>query len=287
MDNVDKTEKTKKYALVTGGGRGIGRAVALRLAKEGYDVAITYRNSKEGALELKKTLLDMGSNTEIFYADMSNLADLNAAFDAYEASYPWLDLLVNNAGVTMGAPFLETSPELFDQVINTDLRGVFFAAQRAAKYMIKQGREGCIVNISSNQAVANFRGNSVYGSAKAAVSKLTKHMALELARYNIRVNAVAPGLVDTGWLESPKNREADRHKKKYKTVIPLGSYAVPDQVAGIVAFLASDDAIYITGSQIVADGGAALPVIMDLPHEWLPESPPERRKSVLEKDREK
>ena len=276
----------KKYALVTGGGRGIGRAIALRLAKAGYNVAITYRNSKEGALELQKKLLDMGSNTEIFYADMSNLDELNAAFDAYEAHYPYLDLLVNNAGVTMCAPFLETAPELFEQVVNTDLRGVFFMAQRAAKYMIKQECEGCIVNISSNQAIAHFDGCSVYGSAKAAVAKLTKHMALELGRYNIRLNAVAPGLVDTGWLENPKNRGSDRHKRKYRNVIPLGSYAVPEQVAGIVAFLASDDAIYITGSQIVADGGAELPVIMDLPHEWLPEVLPERRKSILEKNRE-
>ena len=276
----------KKYALVTGGGRGIGRAVALRLGKEGYNVALTYRNSKEGAIEAQKELLEMGSDTEIFCADMSDLAQLNAAFDAYEAHYPFLDLLVNNAGVTMGSSFLETTPELFEKVTNTDLRGVFFMAQRAAKYMIKQNCEGCIVNISSNQGIANFEGNSVYGSIKAAVGKLTKHMAMELGRYNIRVNALAPGLVDTGWLENPRNSGRDKHKKKYEAVIPLGSYAVPDQVAGIVAFLASDDALYMTGSEIVADGGARLPVIMDLPHNWLPEDLPERRKSILEKERD-
>lgn len=276
----------KKYALVTGGGRGIGRAVALRLGKEGYNVAVTYRNSKEGAMEVQRSLSEMGSKTEIFYADMSDLAQLDAAFDAYEAHYPRLDLLVNNAGVTMGAPFLETTPELFEKVVNTDLRGVFFMAQRAAKYMIRQDCEGCIVNISSNQGIANFDGNSVYGSIKAAVAKLTKHMALELGRYNIRVNAVAPGLVDTGWLENPKNHGRDKHKRKYGAVIPLGSYAVPDQVAGIAAFLASDDALYITGSEIVADGGARLPVIMDVSPEWVPEELPKRRKPVLEKNRE-
>jgi NAD(P)-dependent dehydrogenase (short-subunit alcohol dehydrogenase family) len=276
----------KKYALVTGGGRGIGRAVALRLGKEGYNVALTYRNSKEGAIETQKSLLEMDSDTEIFFADMSELAQVNSAFDAYEARYPYLDLLVNNAGVTVSAPFLETIPELFDKVANTDLRGAYFMAQRAAKYMIKQSCEGCIVNITSNQGIANFDGCSVYGSIKAALGKLTKHMAMELARYNIRVNAVAPGLVDTGWLENPKNSGRDRHKKKYEAIIPLGSHAVPEQVAGIVAFLASDDAIYITGSQIVADGGARLPVIMDISHEWLPEDLPKRRKSILEKNRE-
>ena len=278
-------ERTK-YALVTGGGRGIGQAVALRLGKEGYNVAITYRNSKEGAMETQKRLLEMGSKTEAFYADMSDLAQVNAAFDAYEAGYPRLDLLVNNAGVTMSAPFLETTPELFEKVVNTDLRGVFFMAQRAAKYMVGQGCGGCIVNISSNQGIANFEGCSVYGSIKAAVAKLTKHMALELGRHDIRVNSVAPGLVDTGWLENAKNRGRDKHRRKYGAVIPLGSYAVPDQVAGIVAFLASDDAVYITGSEVVADGGARLPVIMDLPAEWLPEVLPERQKPILEKNRE-
>jgi NAD(P)-dependent dehydrogenase (short-subunit alcohol dehydrogenase family) len=276
----------KKYALVTGGGRGIGQAIALRLGKEGYNVAITYRNSKDGAIEVQKQLIEMGSDTEIFHADMSDLNQLNAAFDGYEKRYQYLDLLVNNAGVTMGSPFLDTSPELFDTVVNTDLRGPYFMAQRAAKYMIKQNCEGSIVNISSNQGIANFNGCSVYGSIKAAVAKLTKHMAMELSRYNIRVNSVAPGLVDIHGMSNSDNPRAVRYRKKYETVIPLGSYAVPDQVAGIVVFLASDDAIYITGSEIVADGGARLPVMMDLPGDWLPDNMPDRAKSILIKNRE-
>ena len=278
----------KKYALVTGGGRGIGQGIALRLGKEGYNVAITYRNSKEGALDVRERLREMGSDTEIFHADMSDLNQVNAAFDEYEKRYEYLDLLVNNAGVTMGSSFLETTPELFDAVVNTDLRGVYFMAQRGAKYMIRQKIEGCIINISSNQGIANFNHHSVYGSIKSAVTKLTKHMAMELSRYNIRVNSIAPGLVDTsGWGERHLNNpERRKYMDKRNAVIPLGSYAVPDQVAGIAVFLASDDAIYMTGSEIVADGGARLPVIMDIPAEWLPDSVLERPESILIKNRE-
>ncbi|MCL1859604.1 MAG: SDR family oxidoreductase [Oscillospiraceae bacterium] len=273
----------KKYALVTGGGRGIGRGIALRLGKEGYNVAITYRNSAEGALEVQKNLKAMGSETEIFRADMSDLAQVNAAFDEYEKRYQYLDLLVNNAGVTMGSSFLKATPELFDTVVNTDLRGVFFMGQRAAKYMIKQNCEGCIINIASNQGTANFNHHSVYGSIKAAVIKLTKHMAMELSAHNIRVNCLSPGLVDVHGL---KNNPKSKYAKKYETVIPLGSYAVPEQVAGIIVFLASDDAVYITGEEIIADGGAKLPVMMDLPPDWIPDSLPDRIKSILIKKRE-
>jgi len=278
----------KKYALVTGGGRGIGQGIALRLGKEGYNVAITYRNSEEGALEVQKKLKEMGSDTEIFRADMSNLDQVNAAFDEYEKHYQYLDLLVNNAGVTLGSSFLETTPDMFDTLVNTDLRGVFFMAQRAAKYMIKQNCEGNIINISSNQGCTQFNNCSVYGSVKTAVTKLTKHMAMELSRYNIRVNSIAPGMVDTGW-ESGRSTNPERIKRraKHEAVVPLGSYAVPEQVAGIAVFLASDDAIYITGSEIVADGGARLPVIMDVPVDWLPDSIADRPKSILKKYMEK
>ena len=276
----------KKYALVTGGGRGIGKGIALRLGKEGYNVAITYRNSVDGALEVQKNLEAMGSDTKIFRADMSDLTQVNAAFDEYEKYYPYLDLLVNNAGVTMGNSFLDTTPELFDKVVNTNLRGVFFMAQRAAKYMIKQNCEGCIINISSNQGTAVFNHHSVYGSIKAAVTKLTKHMAMELSKYNIRVNSIAPGLVDTGYMSNQNNPKRNKYIKKHETVIPLGSWACPDQVAGIVVFLASDDAIYITGEEIIADGGAKLPVMMDLPADWIPDSLPERTTSILIKNRE-
>ena len=275
--------KRKKYALVTGGGRGIGEGIALRLGKESYNVAITYRNSEDGALEVQKQLQEMGSDTQIFKADMSVIGQIDAAFDEYEKHYNYLDLLVNNAGVTMSSPFLETTPELFDAVVNTDLRGPYFMAQRAAKYMIKKDCEGSIINIASNQGTANFINSSVYGSVKAGLIKLTKHMALELSRYNIRVNTLSPGLVDIGNLGKYLNKpENSKHKNKFETVIPLGCWAVPEQVAGIVVFLASDDAIYITGEEIIADGGAKLPVLMDLPADQLPDS--DRKKSILIKN---
>lgn len=274
----------KKYALVTGGGRGIGEGIALRLGKEGYNVAITYRNSQEGALEIQKKLIDMGSDTRTFRADMSSIEQINAAFDEYEKHYPYIDLLVNNAGVTLGNTFLETTPDMFDTLVNTDLRGVFFMAQRAAKYMIKQNCEGSIINISSNQGGSVFNNHSVYGSIKAAVTKLTKHMAMELSSYNIRVNSIAPGMIDTGWWASrPQNPERSKRREKHEAFIPIGSYAIPSQIAGIVVFLASDDAIYITGEEIVADGGARLPVNFDIPADWLPDSITDRPESIVKK----
>ena len=272
----------KKYALVTGGGRGIGEGIALRLGKEGYNVAITYRNSEEGARKVQEQLQAMGSDTQIFKADMSILEQVNAAFDEYEKYYDYLDLLVNNAGVTMGSPFLETTPELFDTVVNTDLRGPYFMAQRAAKFMIKKNCEGSIINIASNQGTSNFTNCSVYGSIKAGLIKLTKHMALELSRYNIRVNTLSPGLVDVRDLKYMN----DKQRKRFETVIPLGIWAVPSQVAGIVVFLASDDAIYITGEEIIADGGAKLPVLMDIPADWTADLPDRHTKSIVLKDRE-
>ena len=267
----------KKYALVTGAGRGIGEAIARRLGQDGYNVAFTYRSSVDGALALQKELNDMGSDCQIYRADMSVLDEVMAAFDSYESHYEYLDVLVNNAGVTIGGPFLEATQERFDFCLNTDLRGPYFMSQRGAKMMIRTGSEGVIVNVASNQGLTCFDNASIYGSVKAGLIKLTRHMALELGRYNIRVNSLCPGYVDTRWNEPARQgrhpgTQSSETRRKFWNLIPLGSNARPDQVAGTVAFLASDDAIYITGSEIVADGGARLQARLDLPGDLFPDS---------------
>ncbi len=260
-------EKKKKYALVTGGGRGIGRAVALRLAQEGYQVAITCRSSVQGAKDLQAELLRLGSDTQVYQADLSDLDQLNRAFDQYMAHYPALDVLVNNAGATIEGGFLQTTPEQFNACVATDLRAPFFMAQRAAKYMIEKDTQGLIVNIASNQGISTFENYPVYGSVKAGLIKLSKHMALELARYGIRVNTVSPGYTNVGWggTDQPASR-------KLQKMIPLGGFGRPEQVAGIVAFLTTADAGYMTGANLLADGGLDLPVRADVPVSWIPDS---------------
>jgi NAD(P)-dependent dehydrogenase (short-subunit alcohol dehydrogenase family) len=265
----------QKYAFITGGGRGIGRAVVRRMAKEGYNVAFTYRNSEEGAKALQKELIAEGNDCRIFRADMSVLEDVFAAFDFYEKNYELIDLLVNNAGITVGGPFLDEELTKLDYCLGADLRAPFFMCQRAAKMMIRAGRAGVIVNVASNQGLTCFNHSSIYGSVKAGLIKLTRQMALELGRYNIRVNSLCPGYVDSYYTDrTPEKRrqmESDAALKKQQALIPLGSFARPEQVAGTVAFLASDDAVYITGSEIVADGGARLQARMGLPDGYFPD----------------
>jgi NAD(P)-dependent dehydrogenase (short-subunit alcohol dehydrogenase family) len=257
----------QKYALVTGGGRGIGRSIVERLAEDGYNVAFTCRNSVDGANELAQKLTAMGSDTIVIRADVSKLDEVQAAFDQYAAHYDRLDLLVNNAGATIGGRFLEMSPERFEACVNTDFRGPYFMSQRAARFMIEKDCKGSIVNIASNQGTAVFQYYSIYGSGKAALIKLTKHMALELAPYGIRVNSVSPGFTNVGWAYA----ESTEYRKLQK-IIPIGGFGRPEDIAGIVSFLSSDTAKYITGIDVAADGGAMLPVVTDTPSTWIPDS---------------
>lgn len=248
-------EHTKKIALVTGGGRGMGRATALKLGSCGYDVAITYRNSSAGAEEVAAQLLEMGSNTRIYQADTANLNETLEAFDCFREDYGHIDLLVNNAGCTISGSFLTMEPEKFDYCMNVDLRTPYFLSQRAAGLMMEQGNRGVIINISSNQAESVFPRSSVYGTAKAGLNKLTRHMALELAPYGIRAVAVAPGYCNV-WGD---DCQSDRTKAMLDC-IPAGRYAKPEEMAALVAFLASEEAGFITGTTVLADGGVSLPV---------------------------
>lgn len=242
---------TRKAALVTGSSHGIGYATALELAKSGYDVGITYRNRKSGADELYQKIIDLGVNCVQIQVDVSDLGQIEKMYDQFMEAFGRIDLLVNNAGVGLTAPFLETTPELFETLTNTDWRANFFGAQRAAKEMIRQNIPGVIINISSNHAVGCWPDCTVYAGTKAALSKFSKNCAMELAPYGIRVLTIQPGYTDIDWGENnPIYKAKDR--------IPLKRFAEPVEIAHAVVFLASEKAAYITGEIVNIDGGALL-----------------------------
>lgn len=240
-----------KTALVTGGGTGIGKGIAIWLAKCGYDVAISYYGSAAGAEETVKTVRQYGRKAAAIRANIGDVTEIRSMFREFLTYFDRLDLFVNNAGITKKASFLETEEELFDQICAVDYKGAFFCIQEAAKIMIEKEINGSIVLISSNNAKAHFADVSVYGSAKAAAQKLAEHAAIELARYGIRVNSVAPGWTDTGAARLDAKEET-----YYK--IPLQKWTTTQEVAKTVAFLADEGAASITGTTIVLDNGALL-----------------------------
>jgi NAD(P)-dependent dehydrogenase (short-subunit alcohol dehydrogenase family) len=244
-----------KVALVTGSSRGIGKGIALSLAKAGYDVGVHYSSTKEGALDTVQKIEALGQKAIAFQADISKLEDIKILFESFSREFSRLDLLVNNAGITRMKSFLEIDEEMFSEVINTDLRGTFFCAQTAAKLMIAGAIPGCIINISSNHSVGCWPGSTVYASAKAGVDKLGKNMAMELSKYRIRVVTIAPGY--TFIPENNRPRPAEGPVLR----IPLGRFAEVNEVGAACVFLASENAGYITGTTLFMDGGSLLPVL--------------------------
>ena len=239
-----------KNALVTGAGTGIGRAIALELAKAGYDVAIHCNGSREGAESAAAEIRAMGRRAEVYQADLSDLTAIDAMFDAFSKDFARLDLFVNNAGITLLAPFLEMTPEAFDKNFAVDFRAPYFCMQRASKIMAGQGG-GNIVAIASNNAYCQFARASAYGSLKTGLVKMVKHVALEMSKYGIRCNSIAPGWTDTG-----AARLDEKETTFYK--IPLRRWVQPEEVGQVVLFLDSPAAASITGTCIVMDGGARL-----------------------------
>ena len=241
----------RKTAFVTGGGTGIGKGIAVSLAKSGYDVAISYRGSEEGANDTLERIRHFGRKAVAIRADVSKKSDIDSMFSEFANHFERLDLFVNNAGITLKSSFIETSEEIFDAVCSVDFKGAFFCMQNAAKFMIDKNIKGSIVLISSNNAKAHFADVSVYGSVKAAAQKMAEHAAIELAKYGIRVNTVAPGWTDTG-----ASRLDDKESTYYK--IPLKKWASVDEVADAVKYLASHSARSVTGVTLTVDNGALL-----------------------------
>ncbi|MBB6671377.1 SDR family NAD(P)-dependent oxidoreductase [Cohnella nanjingensis] len=252
----------RKTALVTGSGRGIGKGIALALARAGYEIGVHYRSSGELAEDTVRQIAALGGRAEAIQADLSTIEGVDALFAAYARKFDRLDVHVNNSGITRMAPFLDTTPAMFDEVVNTDLRGLYFCSQRAARLMKANGTRGVIVNISSNHTLGTWSNATVYAAAKAGVNKLTMNMALDLAPEGIRVVGIAPGYT---MIERASGEEARPYIEKASARIPMGRFATPDEVGEACVYLASPQAGYITGTTLYMDGGALLPVLADQP----------------------
>lgn len=241
----------RKVAFVTGGASGIGRVIALTFAKNGYDVAFSYFGSEAAAKDVQTEIKKLNCNTLAIRSDLSKCADIDSMFEAFKDRFNRLDVFVNNAGITEKSSFLNTTEELFDKICDVDFKGAYFCAQKAAKMMIANNIKGSIIMISSNNAYAHFADVSVYGSVKAAMTKMAEHMAIELAKYKIRVNTIAPGWTDTGAARLDAKEET-----YYK--IPLCKWVEPSEIAETAVYLSSSAAKSITGATIVMDNGALL-----------------------------
>jgi 3-oxoacyl-[acyl-carrier protein] reductase len=239
-----------KVALVTGASRGLGQAIALQLAKDGAQVVVNYVTSADKAGEVVAAIKAAGGKASAMKADVSNLEEVEKMVDTIYEQFGRIDILVNNAGVTRDELLISMEKEDWDRVIATNLGGLFNCSKAVAKYMMVQ-KSGRIINMSSVAGERGGRGQSNYAASKGAVNAFTRSVAMELARKKVTVNAVAPGVVETEMSSEVIRRAQD---------IILDSVALkrlgqPEEIAKVVAFLASDDASYITGEVIRVDGG--------------------------------
>jgi 3-oxoacyl-[acyl-carrier protein] reductase len=239
-----------KAALVTGGSRGIGAAIALRLAAEGAAVAVNYAGSKEAADAVVAAIVSDGGQAVALRGDVCDPAACSALVAGTLEAFGRLDILINNAGITRDGLLVRMSDDDWDSVIGTNLTGVFSMSRAAAKVMMK-ARTGCIVNITSVVGMMGNAGQANYAAAKAGVIGLTKTIARELASRHVRCNAVAPGFISTDMT----NKLSDDQRDAIACTIALGRLGSANDVAAAVSFLASDDAAYITGQTLAVDGG--------------------------------
>lgn len=242
-----------KVAVVTGASRGIGRAIALKLAEEGAKVVVNYSGSQAKAEEVVAMIQENGGEAIAVQASVSQTEEVTALMDAAVKTYGSLDILVNNAGITRDNLIMRMKEDEWDDVLNTNLKGVFLCTKAVTRQMMKQ-RAGRIINISSIVGVAGNAGQANYVAAKAGVIGLTKTTAKELASRNILVNAIAPGFIETEMTE----QLPEDIKQGMLTQIPLAKLGQPEDIAKAVAFLASDDANYMTGQTLHIDGGMVM-----------------------------
>lgn len=242
-----------KSAIVTGASRGIGKAIALKLAENGANIVINYNSSKESAEELVLEIQSKGVKAIAIKADVSKFEDAERLIKQAKDFFGSIDILVNNAGITKDNLLLRMKEEDFDRIIDVNLKGAFNCLKHVSAVMLKQ-RSGKIINISSVVGIIGNAGQVNYAAAKAGIIGMTKSAAKELASRGITVNAVAPGFIETDMT----GILSDRVKESMLEAIPLKRLGKPEDVANIVAFLVSDDANYITGQVINIDGGMVM-----------------------------
>ena len=244
-----------KIVLVTGAQQGIGRAIALRCAAVGADIAVNWLDDESAAQAIADEIRAGGRHALTVRGDVGRLAEVEAMVAAVEEELGPIDVLVNNAGVFPRVPFLELRESDWDYVLGVNLKGTCFCAQAVAKRMVAAGRPGAIINLTSGAAYRGSPRGAHYCASKGGVVSLTRQMALELAPYRIRVNAIAPGLTDTA---QPRYGSSEAEIAAMAQAIPLGRIAQPDDIARTAVFLASDEAGFTTGQILHVNGGGYL-----------------------------
>ena len=242
-----------KCAVVTGAAKGIGKAIALKLASSGVNIVLNYRSSEDKAIETEKEILSLGVEVLRVKGDISKPNDVENLIDSAKKKFGKIDIMVNNAGITKDTLLLRMKEEDFDSVINVNLKGVFNCLKAITPVMVKQ-KEGKIINLSSVVGLVGNAGQVNYAASKAGVIGMTKSLAKEIGSRGITVNAVAPGFIETDMTDVL----GDKFKEEAKKNIPLKRLGKAEDVAEVVAFLASDSANYITGQVIHVDGGMVM-----------------------------
>lgn len=246
-----------KLALVTGSGRGIGRAIALKLASQGADIIVNFFRHRESAEKTAKDIEALGAKAEVIKANVGDPAKLNEMFDAISHNFGHLDILINNAASGVGRSALEVDAKAWDWTMDINAKAALFCAQRAAKLM--EGRGGKIVSISSLGSSFVLPTYAIVGISKAALEAVTRYLAIELAPKNICVNAVAASAVET---EALKFYIKEQLMPDTRQATPAGRMVIPEDVANVVAFLCSEEAFMIRGQTIIVDGGTSIAPFM-------------------------
>ena len=257
---IKEMSRGNKIALVTGGSRGLGKNMAICLAKKGIDVVLTYNTNQQEAEKVVSEIQSLGQNGFAFQLDTSNIKSFDGFYSlvtrslAEKTGSTNFDFLINNAGIALYMPFTETTEEQFDTIVNIHFKGVYFLTQKALPFLNDGGR---IINISSGLARFSFPGSSVYGSMKGAIEVLTRYLAKELGPRRITANVVAPGAIETDF-GGGRTRDNKEINAQIASLTALGRVGLPDDIGGVVAFLCTDEARWINGQRIEVSGGIGL-----------------------------
>jgi len=239
-----------KIVVVTGASKGIGRAIALGVAREGAHVVVNFNTDAAGADEVVQQIASFGRRAAAVKADISRFSEIRSMFDVVQGDFGRVDVLINNAAITGWSSLFDTTEETWDQVVDTNLKGTFFCSLEAAKIM-RSGSGGSIVNVSTNCAALGVKNLVAYATSKAGIHGLTRQLAVELAPYNIRVNTFAPGPTQV----ERNLRDDPDYDRSWGSMTPMNRTALPEEMVGAALFLASDDSSYMTGQVFYVDGG--------------------------------